>query len=129
MNPLNKHKRNKDKNKEVLLAALQATHGIVKKACELSGLSRNLFYLYYQQDEEFRKQVDLIQEENLDFVEDKLFENIKDKDKASIFFYLKYKGRKRGYEENSNVNITGSLDINLKNLFGFESENEDNTKE
>jgi hypothetical protein len=42
-------------------------------------------------------------------------------------FYIKYKGRKRGYVDSSDVNISGGLDINLKNMFGFEDEN--NTEE
>lgn len=119
-------KRNTEQNKRKLLEALKKHHGIVSKACETAGLSLQTYYVYYRTDEEFKAQVDQIDEFNLDTVEDKLFENIMAKDRHSIFFYLKYKGRKRGYIDSSDINISGSLDINLKNLFGFEDE--DNTE-
>lgn len=120
-------KRNTEQNKKNLIEAMKKHHGIVSKACATVGLSLQTFYVYYRSDEDFKAQIDSIDELNLDTVEDKLFENIMDRDRQSIFFYLKYKGRKRGYIDSSDININGTLDINLKNLFGFESE--DNTEE
>jgi hypothetical protein len=120
--------RNPELHKKQLIDAMKKFHGIVTKACEAVGISRNQFYLYYNNDDNFRSEIDLMDDINLDTVEDKLFQNIVDRDRASIFFYLKYKGRKRGYVDSSDINISGGLDINLKNMFGFE-EDEDNIKE
>jgi hypothetical protein len=114
-------------HKEKLIKALIKHLGIVSKACEEVGISRNQFYIYCRTDAAFKEEVDDINEITLDFVEDKLFQNIKQGDRASIMFYIKYKGRKRGYVDSSDVNISGGLDINLKNMFGFEDE--DNTEE
>lgn len=122
------NRRDPKLHKKILIKAMIKYHGIVTRACEAVDISRNQFYVYYNTDPQFKAEIDLIQEYNLDFVEDKLFENIADKDKASIFFYLRYKGRKRGYIDETDVNLNGSLDINLKNMFGFESD-EDNTEE
>lgn len=114
-------------HKSMLIKAMVKHLGIVTKACEEVGISRNQFYHYCRTDEVFKKEIDDINEITLDFVEDKLFQNIKGGDRASIMFYIKYKGRKRGYVESSDLNISGGLDINLKNMFGFEDE--DSTEE
>lgn len=120
--------QNPELHKKQLIEAMHKFHGIVTKACEAVGISRNQFYNYYNSDINFKTEVDSIEEVNLDTVEDKLFQNIMDRDRASIFFYLKYKGRKRGYVDSQDLNISGGLDINLKNMFGFEDD-ENSTQE
>jgi hypothetical protein len=68
-----------------------------------------------KKDKTYKKQVDSILDIALDFAESQLFSNIKDRDTASILFYLKTKGKKRGYvektETESTVNLTGSIPI------------------
>lgn len=120
--------RDPELHKKQLIEAMKKFHGIVTKACEAVGISRNQFYQYYNNDSAFKAEIDSMDEINLDTVEDKLFQNIIDRDRASIFFYLKYKGRKRGYVDSQDLNISGGLDINLKNMFGFEDD-ENNTQE
>ncbi len=93
-------------NKKLLLKALEKSMGIVSKACEIAKLDRSTFYKYYNDDEQFKNDVDNMQEYVLDFAESKLLENIKDKKETSIIFYLKTKGRKRGYVEKQDVDIT-----------------------
>ena len=93
-------------NKKLLLKALEKSMGIVSKACEIAKLDRSTFYKYYNEDEQFASDVDNMQEYVLDFAESKLLENIKDKKETSIIFYLKTKGRKRGYVEKQDVDIT-----------------------
>ena len=125
-------KKRKSKNPELhkkqLIEAMKKFHGIVTKSCEAVGISKNQFYQYYNNDSNFKAEIDSMEDINLDTVEDKLFQNIMDRDKASIFFYLKYKGRKRGYVDSQDLNISGGLDINLKNMFGFEDD-ENSTQE
>jgi len=90
-------------NKKALLKALQKNMGIVTKACEMVDLNRWTFYDYYKKDKQFAEDVDSMQDYVLDFAESKLFENIEEKKEASIFFYLKCKGKKRGYIERQEV--------------------------
>lgn len=98
--------------KKKLLEALERSLGIVTSACKEVGLSRNQFYLYYNTDEDFKKRVDEIQDITLDFVENQLLKKIRDGSEKSILFYMKYRGRKRGYIDKIDVNnnISGSLD-------------------
>ena len=93
-------------NKKLLIKALEKSMGIVSKACEIVKLDRSTFYKYYNEDEQFKQDVDNMQDYVLDFAESKLLENIKDKKETSIIFYLKTKGRKRGYVEKQDVDIT-----------------------
>jgi len=87
------------KNKSNLLEVLRDNLGNISGACETCKLSRQTFYRYYNEDPEFADQVDDISEIALDFVEDKLFTLIKDNNPAAIMFFLKCKGKKRGYIE------------------------------
>jgi hypothetical protein len=93
-------------NKKALLKALEKSMGIVSKACQIVNLDRSTFYKYYNEDEQFAEDVDNMQDYVLDFAESKLLENIKDKKETSIIFYLKTKGRKRGYIEKQDVDVT-----------------------
>jgi len=86
-------------NKKKVLDQLQKSKGTITTACINSGISRTSFYEYYNQDAEFRANVIDIQEASIDHVEGKLMEKIDEGDTTAIIFYLKTKGRKRGYSE------------------------------
>jgi biotin synthase-related radical SAM superfamily protein len=92
------------RNKKNLLLALEKHLGIVTPACKEVGVSRQLYYVYYNSDEDFRKAVDEINEVTLDFAETQLLKNIKSGSERSILFYMKYKARSRGYTEELNIN-------------------------
>ena len=93
-------------NKKLMLEALEKTLGIVTTACKKVGVSRSQFYGWCREDEQFSKAVDSVEGMALDFAESKLLENIKSKKETSIIFYLKTKGKKRGYIEKSEVDYT-----------------------
>lgn len=93
--------------KEKLLIALEKTLGIVTPACKEVGISRDRFYHYCREDEEFKKAVDDIQNIQLDFVEGQLFRKIKEGSERSIIFYMKHRGRKRGYAESLDITSDG----------------------
>tara|TARA_R110002153_G_scaffold191003_1_gene343875 strand:+ start:171 stop:536 length:366 start_codon:yes stop_codon:yes gene_type:complete len=96
-------KNNTLQTKKKVLEALEKTLGIVTTACKKVGLSRTQFYVWYKEDEEFRKAVDAVENMALDFAESKLMENIGSKKETSIIFYLKTKGKKRGYIEKQEI--------------------------
>ena len=104
--------KNEHLKKAQLLKALEKSLGIVSTACEAASISRTTYYKYYNEDKDFKRSVDSISDIALDCAESQLFELIKEKNVTAIIFYLKTKGKKRGYIEkqesrdNSN-NITG----------------------
>ena len=90
--------------KESLLKALEKSLGIVSTACEAVNISRTTYYKYYNEDKDFKRSVDSISDIALDCAESQLFELIKEKNVTAIIFYLKTKGKKRGYIEKQEVN-------------------------
>lgn len=85
--------------KKALLDALEKSMGVVTDACKEVGINRSTYYKYYNEDSEFKKQADDIENVALDFAESQLFKQIKDSNTAATIFYLKTKGKKRGYIE------------------------------
>jgi len=95
--------KNKAVKKAAMIDALVISHGIVFDACMMVGISRNCHYDYYKKDDYYRELVDGIKEVALDFVEGKLMQNIEQGYEASIIFYLKCIGKKRGYIETKEI--------------------------
>ena len=100
--------------KKALIQALEKSLGIVTTACKQVGIGRTTFYNYYNDDLEFRKQVDDIANMSLDFAESKLLEQIKDNSTAATIFYLKTKGKKRGYVERQEITGADGTPSNVK---------------
>lgn len=88
-----------EQQKELFLKALNACYGIVLTACESIGINRSTYYRWIKTDAAFKARVDDISESQLDFVEGKLMSSIAAGDLTAIIFYLKTKGKKRGYSE------------------------------
>lgn len=100
---------NLEPKKKTFLEALKKNFGVVSKACDIVGINRTTYYNWLKSDELFKNEVENIDEYILDFVESKLLKNISDGNTAEILFYLKTKGKKRGYVEK----IEQSIDMNV----------------
>ena len=92
-----------DNHKKKVVAALITTKGVVTSACELAGIHRSTYYNWIRDFPLFRQMAEEAQEVAIDFVEGKLFSNIEDGDTASIIFFLKTRGKKRGYVERTEL--------------------------
>ena len=86
-------------HKKEMLFQLENALGNVSVACKSVGISRWSHYDWYKTDEDYRKQVDEISEVALDWAERKLQGLIDQGDTAATIFYLKTKGKRRGYVE------------------------------
>lgn len=89
--------------KQAVIKALQQSLGIVTTACINAGVSRSQFYEWLKNDKEFAMAVEDVEDLQCDFVEGKLLQNVKGNDTQSIIFYLKTKGKRRGYTERTEV--------------------------
>lgn len=110
--------------KKAMLKALEKTLGRVNEAAAKVKISRSSHYLWLTNDPEYKKRVESINDMQFEFVEGKLMELIdgyshkEDKiflhegkpvivptvkryppDNASVIFYLKTKGKSRGYTQ------------------------------
>ena len=91
--------------KRRVLEALDKSLGIVTTACARAGVSQTQFYEWKRTDAEFAEAVKAIDNKQLDFVESKLFDNINKNDTQSILFYLRTKGKSRGYTERTELQV------------------------
>ena len=91
--------------KPTFLKNLQESKGIVSYACQKTGISRYTYYEWLKHDAKFSKLALEITEYVIDLVEAKLLSNINEGDTTAIIFYLKTKGRKRGYVERQELHV------------------------
>jgi hypothetical protein len=96
-------KTNSDILKKQIIEALEKSLGIVTTAVRNVGIARSTFYKWYSEDKEFKAQVDDIENIALDFAESQLHVQISDGIPTSTIFYLKTKGKKRGYVERTEI--------------------------
>ena len=125
-----------EQSKKNVLLALSLSLGVVTSACRKANVGRTQFYAWIEEDNAFAMDVNMVKEEALDLVESKLFQRInglKTPDShvsvikgkvvvtelkkhyppnvASIIFYLKTQGKKRGYVERQEVEINTKSDV------------------
>tara|TARA_R100000458_G_scaffold55931_1_gene60359 strand:- start:4562 stop:4915 length:354 start_codon:yes stop_codon:yes gene_type:complete len=98
--------KNRHIKKEGLIKALEQSLGVVTVACKQMDIPRSTYYKWYNEDKEFKKQVDELKNVSLDFAESQLHNQIGDGNVAATIFYLKTKGKERGYVEKSELDIT-----------------------
>lgn len=99
--------------KKAMIEALEKSLGIVTTACKIVGIDRGTHYLWLKKDKKYRAAVESIDDMTLDFAESKLHKQIEQGDTTATIFFLKTKGKKRGYIEKSEVdtNVTHSFAI------------------
>ena len=95
--------------KRNLLEALEKSLGVVTTACKIVDCNRSTLYKYYNNDQDFKASVDELQNLTLDFAESQLHQQIKDGNTTATIFYLKTKGKKRGYVERKEVEMTAEV--------------------
>jgi len=93
--------------KRAMLEALDKSLGIVSTAAKTAGIDRTTHYNWLKDDPEYKSAVDQIQEGVIDFAESHLYKLIKEGNPAANIFYLKTKGKSRGYIERQEVEVSG----------------------
>lgn len=85
------------------LAVLETNLGIVTPACAEFGIDRKTFYNWKNENFVFADAVAEMDNVTLDFAEHSLMARIKEKSDAAVIFFLKTKGKKRGYIERQEI--------------------------
>lgn len=115
-----------DRLKKKMVAALEKSLGIVTSACKSVDISRETHYKWLRSDTEYRRACKEIENVALDFVETQLHKQIAKGNSISTIFYLKCKGKKRGYIEDHTIEIKGNMkfkaDFGTSNLVQSASE-------
>jgi len=110
--------------KKALLEALEKSLGVVTSACKIVGVDRTTFYKYVNEDVEFKRAVDDVENIALDFAESQLHKQIQNGEVSSTIFFLKTKGKKRGYVEKQEVESSGVQIIQVEYVNERESDNQ-----
>jgi hypothetical protein len=85
--------------------ALKETKGFISKAAEKIGISPSAVYARINASEVLREVKQEIEESLLDTAEIKLSDAVNESKPWAICFYLKCKGKRRGYTENAKEDI------------------------
>lgn len=100
-------------HKKAMIEALTKSLGIVTTACKIVGIERSTHYDWLKLDEDYRHQVESIKDVALDFAESKLHKMIEDGNTACVIFYLKTKGKGRGYVEKYEHDLPNGIAVQL----------------
>jgi len=92
--------------KKTFLEVLERSLGIVSTACEKTGTGRTTHYRWLKDDPEYKEAVRMVEERTIDFAESHLHALIKDKNPAATIFFLKTKGKNRGYIERQEIEVS-----------------------
>jgi isopentenyldiphosphate isomerase len=95
--------------KNAMIQALEKTLGVVTSAAKKAQINRRQHYEWMIVDEVYKKRVEDIANMTLDFVESKLHDEIEEGNTACIIFYMKTKGKKRGYIEKTEQEISHNV--------------------
>jgi hypothetical protein len=92
--------------KVAMLEALEKSLGIVSTAAKAANVDRQSHYNWMKDDPAYKAAVEFIQESVIDFAESHLYKLVKEGNPAATIFYLKTKGKKRGYIERQEIEVT-----------------------
>ena len=92
--------------KKAMIEALIKSLGVVTTAAKIAGIDRSTHYDWLKTDDDYKAQVDSIEDIAIDFAESKLHSQIEKGDTTATIFFLKTKGKKRGYIEKQEYGLT-----------------------
>lgn len=118
---------NSDILKKRMIEALEKSLGIVTTACKSTGINRSNHYEWLIKDEAYKSEVESISEITLDFAESQLHKQINEGNTSATIFYLKTKGKKRGYVERQEFEVIEN-DIDFSNITDEDLQNFINSK-
>jgi hypothetical protein len=96
---------NNDILKKAMLEALEKSLGVVTSACKTVDISRETHYRWLREDADYKAAVEALSDVALDFAESQLHKQIKEGNSTATIFFLKTKGKKRGYIERQEVEV------------------------
>ncbi len=114
-NSLKVRRENRDKKKEEFLELYTQKANNIHLTCKAIGVERATFYKWLKDDDEFSEKILALEEGDIDSAETALKRQILDGNITAIIFYLKTKGKHRGYVERQE--LTGA---NGQKLFEVE---------
>ncbi len=88
----------KQKEKELFPKVLEKNRGRIYETCRELNISAETFYQWKKRDLAFKKACKEVEYKLVDYAENKLWEHIENGCVKSLLYFLKAKGRKRGWD-------------------------------
>lgn len=101
-----------------MIEALERSLGVVTSACKNVGISRETHYRWMREDDQYKKNVLELENVALDYAETQLHKQIKGGNTSATIFYLKTKGKNRGYVERTEITGADTEPIIVRILDG-----------
>ena len=110
-----------EKDKKTFLKILKGNGGNINDACNATNVSRRTIYVWMEKEKWFKDSIDDIREIGVDNVESALYKNAIEGNTTAQIFYLKTQGKKRGYVEKSELDLTSGdepikINVNIKGV-------------
>jgi hypothetical protein len=102
------------KSKSYFIRCLKEKNGILTEALVKSHHTREWYNACIKTSPVFKRKVESIFEETLDYVEAKLLKAVEEGNTSAIMFYLKCKGKGRGYIEKSDKELSGNIEVTIR---------------
>ena len=100
--------------KRAFIKAFRLNTGNIKATCEKVRMGRTTYYNWIDDDKDFEKEVQNVNEELIDFAESQLHTKIEQGNLTAIIFFLKCKGQTRGYIDRQYIEkrqMTGPIKV------------------
>lgn len=94
----------------------------ISATCKSLNIDRQTFYNRRKKSKSLDEALSQVEESLIDFAESKLMSAIQDDNLTAIIFYLKTKGKKRGYIEGREIDANIGGDVDIKPLTAEEIE-------
>lgn len=101
--------KHKAQHKQFIQAFIDYDFNITN-ACQVIGISRQTFYNWLDKVDDFSRLLDEGREQAIDMVESALMKQIEQGDTRAIIFFLKTKGKNRGYSEKTEIDLSHDLE-------------------
>lgn len=108
--------------KKQIAKALKSCGGFVSQTAKKLNVSASNIYAWMDRHPELKELKQDIEESYLDLAETKLLKLVDSADLGAVCFYLKCKGKKRGYVEKQVIANTHVIEKNLDDFYNEEGE-------
>jgi len=103
-------------NRKRFIEACKESGGIRSVIAKRLKVTRGAITLFLQKNPELEKYIDEADQEINDLAESKLFQKIQEGNMRAIQFRLQTKAKDRGYVERQEIEQSGSISTEIKNL-------------
>lgn len=104
-------RKSTEDKKGAFVKAFAQSRGIIAPACKAVSINRTTYYDWMERDPAFAEEVEAIRQEQIDTVESALLNKIEGGDTTAVIFYLKTKGKERGYSERTELTGKDGKDL------------------